>query len=90
MIVVFPLVGVLLYLRFRGDGSTIAASAPPVLSRRRCTATLRSSVATPTDDLAALSELHGRGVLTDEEFRAGEGQGPELAVGVGRPRQRRR
>jgi hypothetical protein len=68
LIIIFPLFGVLLYLLFRGEGmhdrSLRAASAQQQALHQY----LRNAAASPTDDLTALSDLHGRGVLTDEEF----------------------
>jgi predicted membrane channel-forming protein YqfA (hemolysin III family) len=68
LIVIFPLVGVLFYLLFRGEGmherSLRAASAQQEAVRQY----VRGAAASTTDDLHALSELHSRGVLTDDEF----------------------
>ncbi len=68
LIVIFPLIGVLLYLLFRGEGmhdrSLRAASAQQEAVRQY----IRSAASSPTEDLTALHDLHSRGVLTDEEF----------------------
>lgn len=68
LIVVFPLIGVLIYLLARGRGmherSLQAANAQQDAFRQY----VRNTAASPTDDLAKLSDLHSRGVLSDEEF----------------------
>lgn len=68
LIVIFPLIGVLIYLLIRGRGmherSVQAASAQQDAFRQY----VRSTAASPTDDLSKLSDLHSRGVLSDEEF----------------------
>jgi Phospholipase_D-nuclease N-terminal/Short C-terminal domain len=69
LIIVFPLIGVLLYLLVRGhnmhERTIQAANAQQEAFRQY----VRSASASPTDDLSKLSDLHSRGVLTDEEFQ---------------------
>ncbi|HEX3804450.1 MAG TPA: SHOCT domain-containing protein [Solirubrobacteraceae bacterium] len=68
LIVIFPLIGVLLYLLFRGQGmhdrSLRAASA----QQQAVNQYIRTAARTPAEDLANLDDLRNRGVLTDEEF----------------------
>lgn len=68
LIVVFPLIGVLLYLFVRGqdmhDRQFRAAAAQQDALRHY----MRTAARTPAEDLAILDDLRNRGVLTDEEF----------------------
>jgi hypothetical protein len=68
LIVIFPLIGVLLYLIFRGNGmhdrSLRAASA----QQQAVNQYIRNAARTPAEDLANLDDLRNRGVLSDEEF----------------------
>jgi hypothetical protein len=68
LIVIFPLIGVLLYLVFRGgdmhERSLRAASA----QQQAVSQYLRNATASPADDLAKLDDLRSRGILSDEEF----------------------
>ncbi len=68
LIVILPLIGVLLYLIFRGQGmhdrSLQAASA----QQQAVNQYIRQTARTPAEDLANLDDLRNRGVINDEEF----------------------
>lgn len=55
---VIPIVGPLVYLVIRPPGTTATEKA------------LTQGTTTPTDELMALADLHDRGKISDEEYRA--------------------
>jgi hypothetical protein len=77
VMVVFPWIGVLVYLimRPRGMAAVLASSlddsaAPPPAVAPPPVATVQPPAATdPVGQLTALGDLHAKGLLTDEEFQ---------------------
>lgn len=67
-VLVLPLVGTLLYLLLRPAGATLREREVLDVARRDFVA--RYSPDAATVRLQVLAELHDRGTLTDEEFRA--------------------
>lgn len=68
LIIIVPLLGVLLYLIFRGHNMHERAAQASRASEEAFRQYIRASAATPADDLQKLDDLRKRGVLTDEEF----------------------
>jgi Short C-terminal domain/Phospholipase_D-nuclease N-terminal len=68
LIVVFPLIGVLLYVLIRGQGMHDRSLRAAQAQQEAVQTYIRTSASTPADDLSKLDDLRTRGVLTDEEF----------------------
>jgi len=68
VIVIFPLIGVLIYLLVRGRGMHERSAHAAAASQDAFRQYVRNVAHTPVDDLNALEDLRQRGVLSDEEF----------------------
>jgi hypothetical protein len=68
LIVIFPLIGVLVYLVFRGQGMHDRSLQAARAQQEAVQTYIRTTAATPADDLSKLDDLRARGVLSDEEF----------------------
>lgn len=69
LVVIFPLVGVLLYLVVRGHSMHERAVSASHVQEEAFRRYVRDAATSPADELAKLEDLRGRGVLTDEEFQ---------------------
>jgi signal transduction histidine kinase len=71
-LIIFPLLGSLLYLIVRGRGMAERSAAQAQATRSEFDSYVRSvaasSGASPVDDLSRLADLRSKGVITDEEF----------------------
>jgi Phospholipase_D-nuclease N-terminal/Short C-terminal domain len=67
-IVIFPLLGVLMYLIIRGDRMREHAIGHAHQQDAAFRAYVGGAAASPADDIAKLDDLRNRGVLTDDEF----------------------
>jgi hypothetical protein len=73
-LIVFPLVGSLVYLIVRGEGMAQRSADQQRMAREQIDSYIRTTAASsgagPVDDLARLADLKSSGVLTDDEFDA--------------------
>src|SRR5690606_16575924 len=73
-LILFPLVGSLVYLIVRGGGMAERTAARERLAQQHFESYIRDVAGTPgaapVDDLARLSELRSNGTITDAEFEA--------------------
>jgi hypothetical protein len=71
-VIIFPLLGVLLYLIFRGPKMYERDVQQAQANEQAFRAYVQQSAGAPSaaDQLERLADLHSRGVLTDEEFAA--------------------
>lgn len=73
-LIVFPLLGSLVYLIVRGQGMAARSAAQDRVAQEQLDSYIRTTAATtgtgPVDDLARLGDLRSRGVITDAEFEA--------------------
>jgi hypothetical protein len=73
-LIVFPVVGSLVYLVMRGHGMAERSAAREQAARGQVDDYIRSTVASggpgPVDDLTRLASLRDSGVLTDAEFES--------------------
>ena len=67
-IFIFPLIGVLIYLIFRGQGMHDRSLQAARAQQDAVQTYIRTTASTPADDLSKLDDLRSRGVLSDEEF----------------------
>jgi hypothetical protein len=68
-LIVIPFLSALVYLIFRGNGMRDRAIAQQREMQRATNDYIRDVAASPADELVKLSELHARGVLSDDEFQ---------------------
>jgi hypothetical protein len=73
-LIVFPLLGSLVYLISRGEGMAERSAAERRMAREQFDAYIRTTASSgdggPVDDLARLVELKNNGLVTDDEFTA--------------------
>jgi hypothetical protein len=69
-VIFLPVAGVLAYLIVRGHKIGEHRLADAQQADAAMQSYIRSTVATPTTDLATLADLHDRGVIDDTEFEA--------------------
>lgn len=73
-LILFPLIGSLVYLIVRGSGMAARTAARERLAQSQVEGYIRdiagTSGAAPVDDLARLSELRRSGTITDAEFES--------------------
>ena len=72
LVIIFPFLGVLIYLVARGRHMTEHAMADAEKQDAAMQAYIRDAAASPADELAKLSQLRDQGVITDAEFQAGK------------------
>lgn len=68
LIIILPLLGVLLYLIFRGHHMHERAAQASRASDDALRQYIRAAAATPANDIEKLDDLRRRGVITDDEF----------------------
>ena len=68
VIVMFPLIGVLFYLIFRGQGMHDRSLQAARAQQEAVQTYIRTAASTPADDLSKLDDLRNRGILSDAEF----------------------
>lgn len=68
LIVIFPLIGVLIYLIFRGQGMHDRQLRAATAQQQAVDQYIRNTARTPAEDLSNLDDLRNRGVITDQEF----------------------
>ncbi len=73
-LIIFPLLGSLVYLIARGQGMAERSAAQQEQARAQFDSYVRSTAAStgtgPVDDLTRLAELRDRGTITDAEFES--------------------
>jgi Phospholipase_D-nuclease N-terminal/Short C-terminal domain len=74
VIVIFPLIGVLFYLLFRGNGMHDRSLRAAQAQQEALQTYIRTTARTPAEDLQTLDDLHSRGVLSDDEFERAKGK----------------
>ncbi len=70
VLIMFPLIGLLIYLGVRGGGMSDRASKSAEESNARTEAYARQAAGSSASELETASTLHNEGKLTDEEFVA--------------------
>jgi hypothetical protein len=68
LIVIFPLIGVLLYLLIRGHNMHEREEQSAAAQQNAFRQYIRSAARSPADDLSTLDDLRNRGVISDDEF----------------------
>lgn len=68
-LIVVPFLSALVYLIFRGNGMRDRAIAQQREIQQATNAYIRDVAASPADELVKLSDLHSRGVISDDEFQ---------------------
>ena len=90
LVIIFPLIGIILYLIFRGNKMRVH-QAQAAVGQETGWQWYPHGHATKTDQLARLADLHDRGVVSDAEFERLKaeilGQGP---LGQSAPKGSRR
>jgi hypothetical protein len=73
-LIVFPLLGSLVYLITRGEGMAERSAAQQRMAREQLDSYIRTTAASsgsgPVDDLARLAEMRSNGLITDDEFES--------------------
>jgi ABC-type multidrug transport system fused ATPase/permease subunit len=72
LVIIFPFLGVLIYLVARGRHMTEHAMADAQKQDAAMQAYIRDAAGSPADEVAKLSQLRDQGVITDAEFQAGK------------------
>jgi ABC-type multidrug transport system fused ATPase/permease subunit len=67
-LIFIPMLSAIVYLIFRGGGMRDRAIAHQREMQQAANDYIRTVAASPADELTKLSELHAKGILTDEEF----------------------
>jgi hypothetical protein len=71
-LIVFPLLGSLVYLIVRGEGMAKRSAAQQRMAQQELDSYIRTTAATsgsgPVDDLSRLADLRNSGVISDAEF----------------------
>lgn len=68
-LIVIPFFSALVYLIFRGSGMRERTISQQREIQQATNAYIRDVAASPADELTKLSDLHARGVLSDDEFQ---------------------
>ena len=81
LVIIFPLLGVLIYLIARGDKMTQHAVRDAQKQDEYMRAYIQDAAGTnsPANQVAQLAQLRDQGVITDEQFESGQGQDPRLS-----------
>jgi hypothetical protein len=91
-LIIFPLLGSLVYLIARGQGMAERSAAQQQQARAELDSYIRSTAASggtgPADELARLAELRNNGTITDAEFETAKakvlgGTGTAATTGTG-------
>ncbi len=69
LIVIFPLIGVLIYLIARGHNMHERAASHAQRQDQAFQQYVRATASSPADDIAKLEDLKNRGVITEDEFQ---------------------
>jgi hypothetical protein len=68
LLVFVPFLAALIYLGLRGSGMRERSLQAQADAKQQSDSYVRETAASPADELHKLSELHDKGVLSDEEF----------------------
>ncbi|HEY1510152.1 MAG TPA: PLDc N-terminal domain-containing protein [Solirubrobacteraceae bacterium] len=68
LVFILPMFGVLIYLIVRGHNMHERAALDAQRKDAAVRDYIRTTASTPADDIAKLSDLHTRGVISDDEF----------------------